>query len=343
MGHSGLRILAAARWRLRALLRLLPAKKPGRVLADEDAGARIAYLFAGTYGDFAQALRPLARLAEAYPRAEVILVGGSRIAREFAGELPASLRIARGGEIGRWIFRRVDLLATNCVGVYRVRFDWIARFCARRAFGFSHAGEARRGGYTATLPLVPEARSFARENLNLLDLAGVPGNASRPALSGTRNAGGEGGILFHIGSAGLKRDFGLRTYARLVLSILNGLRGRRIEVVMGPGDEDIAWEVRSGAGLAPQMYPMGGLIRRLRAYEGTVLCFNSFPAHLCQYLGKPAVVIHREHIPYGYDCAPLHRQIVLKRNRGWDLEELWRELARAGLRPLPPGGALRQG
>lgn len=329
--------MEVARWRMRGLLSVWPAKAPSAAAIGLKEGTRIAYLFAGTYGDFVQALRPLARLASAYPGAEIILCGADRYAREFASELPASLRIARGGEPWTWAFGRVDLLLTNCVGVYRVRFDWAARLCARRAFGFRHAHEARRCGYAATVPLLPELRSFAEENLKALDLAGVPAAQGQPgsparatdarANPGARKeAWGRGKILFHIGSAGLKSDFGLRDYSRLVLAILNALEGRPVEVIMGPGDEDIALEVRSGTGHVPQMYPLVRLTRILRTFEGTVLCFNSFPAHLCHYLDKPAVVIHREAVPYGYDCAPLHRQVSLKRAQDWDLAEIWAAL-----------------
>jgi len=325
-----------ARWRLRGLLSVWPARATAAAAPVLGEGARIAYLFAGTYGDFVQALRPLARLASAYPRAEIILCGADRYAREFASELPPSLRIARGGEPWIWAFGRVDLLLTNCVGVYRVGFDWAARLCARRAFGFRHAHEARRGGYAATVPLLPELRSFAEENLKALDLAGIPATQEPSGLAGgtdawsnpgaRKEAWGRGKILFHIGSAGLKTDFGLRDYSRLVLAILNALEGRPVEVIMGPGDEDIALEVRSGTGHVPQMYPLVRLTRILRTFEGTVLCFNSFPAHLCHYLDRPAVVLHREAVPYGYDCAPLHRQVALKRAKDWDLGEVWEAL-----------------
>jgi hypothetical protein len=285
----------------------------------------------------------LARLAATYPRAEIILWGADRYAREFASELPANARVARVGEPWAWIPDPVDLMVTNCVGVYRVRFDWVARFCARRAFGFRHAHEARRGGYAATLPLLPGLRSFADENLKLLDLAGISGDwaAKSPGAGASQGAGqepwGGGKILFHIGSAGLKRDFGLPTYVRLVLAILNGLDGHPVEVIMGPGDEDIAQEVRSGTGHAPQRYPLSRLMRILRSFEGTVLCFNSFPAHICHYLGKPAVVLHRQAVPYGYDCAPLHRQVILKREGEWDLGEVWQALGLASTGSFFPG------
>lgn len=332
----------AVRWRMRGFLSILPARASAPFPPPTGRGARIAYLFAGTYGDFVQALLALARLGAAYPKAEIILCGADRYAREFAPELPANLRVARGGEPWVWALRPVDLLTTNCVGVYRVRFDWAARFCAKRAYGFRHAHERRRGGYAATVPLLPEVRSFAEENLRVLDLARVSGPAekagnpaegagSNPRTPGTRvEPWGRGKILFHIGSAGLKRDFGLRTYSRLVLALLNGMDGRAVEVIMGPGDEDIALEVRSGTGHVPQMYPLARLIRILRTFEGTVLCFNSFAAHICQYLGKPALVIHREAIPYGYDCAPLHRQVILKREGDWGLAEVWEALGSAG-------------
>ena len=336
--------LQVARWRVRGLLSALPARSPGPAALGNGEGARIAYLFAGTYGDFVQALASLARLAGAYPRAEIILCGADRYAREFASELPPSLRIARGGEPWTWTWHRVDLLLTNCVGVYRVRFECVARLCARRAFGFRHAHEKRRGGYSATVPLLPAIRSFAEANLKALDLAGVPiasDTTGRPwpiALpiagpGGRVAAWGRGKILFHIGSAGLKRDFGLRAYTRLVLAILNGLEGHPVEVIMGPGDEDVALEVRTGTGHVPQMYPLVRLIRILRTFEGTMLCFNSFPAHICHYLGKPALVIHRDAVPYGYDCAPLHRQLILQRDRDWDLGEVWEALGLEATRP----------
>jgi hypothetical protein len=38
------------------------------------------------------------------------------------------------------------------------------------------------------------------------------------------------------------------------------------------------------------------------------------------------VVIHREAVPYGYDCAPLHRQVALRRAKDWDLGEVWAAL-----------------
>jgi hypothetical protein len=328
---------------MRSLLKVLPARaqasdsvpRPSSAASSSSAGSvagrRIAYLFAGSYGDFAQILIPLKRLASAYPAAELLLYGGDRYARDFASELPATLRIAPPLEPMQWIKEPVDLLFTNCVGVYRVRFDFLARFCARRAFGFRHAHETHRGGFAATLPLSSGVRSFAEENLRVLDLAGVEPllptyGDYRDAAEGEVPPWGKGKVLFHIGSAGLKQDFGLKAYTRLVLNVLGHLERRPVEVVMGPGDEDVAVEVRARTGFIPQTYPLARLIRILQAFEGTVLCFNSFPAHICHYLGRPAIVMHREAVPYGYDCAPLHKQVILKRIDDWDLAGVWEAL-----------------
>jgi ADP-heptose:LPS heptosyltransferase len=339
------------RWRMRGLLKALPERSrqaagAGGPRPTVQSHPRIAYLFAGTYGDFVQVLRPLNRLAAAYPDSEIILFGADRYAREFAAELPANLRIAQAFEPFRWFLEPVDLLLTNCVGVYRVRFDFAARFCARRAFGFRHSHETRRGGYAATLALSPQVRSFAEENLKVLDLAGVPSasesaeedpgaTASRPATRAGDGvpAWGKGKILFHIGSAGLKKDFGLKIYTRLVFGILDKLKDRQVEVVMGPGDEDIAQEVRGGTGFVPQMFPLSRLISILRSFEGTVVCFNSFPAHICHYLERPAIVIHRKAVPFGYDCAPLHKQVVLDADKDWALDEVL-EILEAGTPPV---------
>lgn len=325
------------RWRLRNLLAFLPARLA--VPRRSGRGAlRIAYLFAGTYGDFVQCLTPLRRLAAAYPGCDLILVGAAPFAREFLSELPACARLAHPPEPWSWIIKPVDLLFTNAVGVFRVRFDFAARFCARRAFGFRHEKEKRRGGYFRTLKLDAAVKNFAEENLKLLDLGDVPevwslGPGPGSGLAAPRDTAmplqvpdpwGQGRVLFHIGSAGLKRDFGLPVYTRLVLNLLGKLEAAdaKVEVVMGPGDEDIALEVSTGSHFVPQMYPMTRLIRMLRSFQGTVVCFNSFLAHLCHYLGKPAIVVHRGAVPYGYDCDVLHRQIVLREENRWDVAEV---------------------
>ena len=328
------------RWRLRGLLNLLPARVSTLALDSKgqhgnNNSPRIAYFFTGTFGDFVQVLRPLNCLATAFPGGEIVLIGGERYVSEFASELPLNLRTARSFELWNRFLHRWDLVFTNAVGVYRVRFDYAARFCAHNAFGFRHAHETKRGGYTATIALLPAVRSFAEENLRVLELAGLPALSSAVAarfaepIAGTikpKEPWGKGAILFHIGSAGLKSDFGLKPYTELVLGILRRLKGRPVVVIRGPGDEDIAHEVSTGTAHVPQMYPLARLIKQLRNFEGTVLCFNSFLAHLCHYLGRPAIVIHRQAVPYGYDCSPLLRQVVLKQEKDWDLAEVWEAL-----------------
>ena len=110
-----------ARWRLRKLLALLPARDAATARA-ANPPRRIVYLFAGTYGDFVQAIPALRRLAAAYPGADLVLHGGHAYAREFSSEVPRKLRLAEAPEPWSWIFSRADLLFTNSVGVFRVPF-----------------------------------------------------------------------------------------------------------------------------------------------------------------------------------------------------------------------------
>lgn len=333
------RARALLRWRIRAALGLLPA----RAAASARAGGppkRVVYLFAGTYGDFVQALPALRRLAAAYPGADFVLHGGHAYAREFSAEIPRQLRLSGAGEPWTWLFARADLLFTNAVGVFRGRFDLLARLCARKAFGFRHGEEARRGGYSRTLKLDRDAASYHAENLKLLDMAQVPdcwGVGPGPGTGFAAHADaalsaspvepwGRGRILFHIGSAGLKEDFGLATYGGLIAEILSHLEDQRVELLMGPDDADVAQIVKAGSRIPIREFPMGRLIRQLRAFEGTILCFNSFMAHLCHYLGKPAVVIHKDAVPCGYDCSVLHRQVVLSPQDAWNIREVLRAL-----------------
>lgn len=324
-----------ARWRIRRLLAALPAKPPAPPRGDARP-ARVAYLFAGTYGDFVQILPALRRLAAAYPAADLVLCGGHKYARELSSEVPRRLRLARSLEPWSWILSPADLLFTNAVGVFRGRFDLAARLCARKSFGFRHSEEARRGGYSRTARLDAKVVNFHEENLKVLDLAQVPdcwgvgpgpgtgGSAPADAALSSRPAEpwGRGRILFHFGSAGLKRDFGLPTYAGIVSDILGHLEDRQVELLMGPDDGDVAQLIKASSRVPIQEHSLSKLIRLLRAFEGTIVCFNSFMAHLCHYLGKPAVVIHKDAVPYGYDCSVIHRQVVLVPENGWNPREV---------------------
>ena len=324
------RVEEIARWRIRKLLSVLPARMPATARGVKPPG-RIAYLFAGTYGDFVQILPALRRLATAYPNADLVLCGGHEYARDFSSEVPRNLRLAKSWELWSWMLSPSDLLFTNAVGVFRGHFDLAARLTARKAFGFRHENEARRGGYSRTLRLDPSAVSFNEENLKLLDLAQVPecwgvgpgpGTGTAPPADAAMSVRpsepwGKGRILFHIGSSGLKKDFGLTAYACIITDLLSRLEEKQVELISGPGDGDIVAAIKAETHFAPQEYPIAKLIRMLRGYEGTILCFNSFMAHLCHYLGKPAIVIHRQVVPYGYDCSVIHRQVVLTRENGW--------------------------
>lgn len=106
-----------ARWRIRKLLATLPAKAPATARGDAKP-SRVAYLFAGTYGDFVQSLPTLRRLAAAYPSADLVLCGGGKYAREFSSEIPRKLRLAGPREPWSWILSPADMLFTNAVGVF---------------------------------------------------------------------------------------------------------------------------------------------------------------------------------------------------------------------------------
>src|SRR6267142_6728489 len=100
---------------MRGLLRALPARSEsaagspaGSENRSDAARFRIAYMFTGTYGDFVQILKPLNRLAVAYPEAEILLHGADRYAREFSSELPPSLRMAHHFDPFRWLLDPVD-------------------------------------------------------------------------------------------------------------------------------------------------------------------------------------------------------------------------------------------
>ena len=316
------------RWKLRGLLGRLPSRSKiplnfNRFNSKTRTPLRIAYLFSGTYGDFVQILKVLQTLTNALPGCDLVVWGANRYLQEFGFQLPSSIRPARAVDIGCWLIFKRNLIFTNAVGVYRVRFDFMAYFCAKQAYGFRHAHETDRGGFSNTIALLPCVKNFAEENIRLLTLAGIASSdqkeASKPWEKGEERAL----ILFHIGSAGLKRDFGLKVYTGLIFSILNHLADKNVEVIVGPEDEDIALEVITGTRFVPKLFPVSRLIKTLETYPGTVLCFNSFFAHLCYYLNRPAIVIHRETVPYGYDCSSIHRQVVLKQKKGWDLSEVW--------------------
>jgi hypothetical protein len=330
------------RWRLRQMLNLLPSRiQRNQLITSTDISKpiarsrprarsnplRIVYLFTGTYGDFVQSLLTLQNLATQFPNGELILFGADRYAQEFASELPPNLRTCKAFEAFFWILRPVDFLFTNAVGVYRVRFDYLARFAARRAYGFRHAHEVSRGGFNETLVLDPSVQNFGIENLKLLGFTGLELNSEIPSPIESPVPGwGHEKILFHIGSAGLKKDFGLKLYAQLILTILEKLEGQSLEVLLGPGDEDISLEIRSRSAIELQIFPINELIGKLKSFPGTIICFNSFLGHLCHYLKRPAIVIHRQAVPYGYDCSPMHKQVVLKVENAWDLAEFWAAL-----------------
>jgi hypothetical protein len=140
-------------------------------------------------------------------------------------------------------------------------------------------------------------------------------------------------VLFHVGSAGFRHSLGDGAYLEMIRVILSLLGGRVEEILYGPGDDDVAAALRREfPPMRMECRGLEALAERTRNFEGTLLCFNSFFAHFCRYLGKPAVVIHQIRMTYGYDCDPPHRQIILGSN---PFEDLRREI---GGIPFPAAG-----
>lgn len=291
---------------------------------------RVAYLFAGTYGDFVQILPTLREMDRRFPQADLFLAAPKALYLAFRSELPTRVQRAKPIHLLLWAIFPVEALMTNAVGVYRVRFDFAARFCARISLGFRYPGEPPRSAYSFTLELPPPPANFGRENLRLINSAAsffafdlsqqsetqVPESVAKRAGSGRR-------VLFHIGSAGLQKDFGTNTYLRIINTVLNQLPIHAVEIYHGPGEMAVAQTLRGmHPGMTVRILPMADFIAEVRRHEGTLLCFNSFMAHLCHYLGKPALVIHRDAVPYGYDCAPLHEQIILTGQDGYTVPVL---------------------
>ncbi len=313
----------ALRWTLRKLLRLLPAKPS--VTGFPPHPGSIAYLFAGTYGDFVQALPALHDLARRFPGARLWLVAPFGLFRDFASELPSGITWVSGVGFSLRLLSPVDLLVTNAVGVYRVRFEVMARYGARVSLGFRYPGESPRPTYSFTLGLPSPPANFGNENLRLLRFGDAAtqekaGDSSDSIAKGSHDAyiDFRAPVLFHIGSAGLQKDFGRREYIRVIEDVLSQFQPGEMEIYHGPGEEELASMLRERhPGLRLDKLPMSAFICRIRDFQGTLLCFNSFMAHLCLYLDKPAIVFHRDSVPYGYDCSPLHLQVVLKRQTGY--------------------------
>ncbi len=347
------------RWRIKNALSSLP-RLHGQGSGDDfrnpaikEKDLTVIYLFSGTYGDFVQVLPVLNQLVKVFPKSDILLFGAEKYFFDFHSILPEKIRCLEKWAWIRRIFSPYDFLFTNAVGVYRLAFSVKAQFYSRFAYGFRYREEAEGRGYAAALSLKPEVKNFAEENLRLLELSGLVDEKDLQTeiwqgRSEHKPFSNKADILFHIGSAGLKNDFGMELYEKIVLNVLQILSKRaneektHLELIYGPGDAEIAERVRhyldnnSGMGNSgkenstvtsplpiPELkqIPLAALIQKMQGYSGNVIAFNSFFAHLCWYLKCPAIILHRIAIPYGYDCSPLHRQVILQPEKAWSLQE----------------------
>lgn len=326
-----------SRWWVRMLLRRWPRRRHVRVGSD----ARHALvLFAGTYGDFVQLLPMLTEISRLWPQAAIDVFVSPRIFKAFTFALPAKVRCVGWAELLRYAIKPAELLFINAAGVYRVRFEIMALRLGRAAAGFHYAHEDYRAGLGWSLPLTPEVVNFAEANRQLPSALAVdPGmppatrgylpwharidvNAPFPFASP---------VLFSVGSAGFRQAVGTPSYLALIDEVILELQQRGfsdITFVAGPGDDEVVEHLRrSQVGAEVWRESAGELAEKMMAWPGGLIGFNSFMAHFALYLGRRMVVLHHRAVPFGYDCAPFHRQLVLKPH------------LHAGSQPKPTGEA----
>ncbi len=321
------------RWRMRELLNKLPSTAVREVREIRSMG----YLFSGTYGDFVQCLDTLHFLAAWKPEAEFFVAAPRKYLVDFDTRLPASVRFTTYGELLARVARgqgRCDVLLTNAVGVYRVRFEMLARVVGKISAGFSYPSERPRSSYHVCQSLPKGDCNFSDENLKLARAVaraagGMVPRWAEPAIPRKMPTTEAGPLLFHVGSSGTFRRLGLQPYLRLVHSILMGLlkAGMPVTVIHGPQDEEVASYVKSTFPEVPiGFHKMERLFQTVEAHRGPVLCFDSFMGHLCHHLIRPAYVVFLGAIPYGYNCSRIHRQVVLAPRGEFDPAALFRQM-----------------
>ncbi|MFC1585495.1 hypothetical protein ACFL5V_08125 [Fibrobacterota bacterium] len=323
------------RWLAKKLLRLLP-QKPARALKEREISS-IAYLFSGTYGDFVQSLDTLKALSEKYPSSIIYLVSPWAFYREFAFLLPENIRPKTFLQMLLFVVSPVDLMFTNVIAVYRVRWEAVSLLCSRVSYGFCYEDEPGRKSFTACYRLKGTYKNFSRLNFNLIALPGrydgKPLLEEKSFFSSDNRVEEESyaipderKILFHIGSATLRKDFGSFTYHGIICSIVDFLIEKEYGLTAVAGDQDkdiLRMFMDDYPHVDTRIYSIPGLKEKLENFKGTIICFDSFMAHYCHYLKKPALVINRELVKSGYDCSPLHKHIVLRKSDNWDLSSFF--------------------
>jgi ADP-heptose:LPS heptosyltransferase len=321
----------ALRWQVRRLLNGMGRRgwRHWRVERSE----KVWILFWGTHGDFMQALPGFHALEAAYPERVSAWIP-DRLRMDFVPFLPSTW-LGQGSlsflDFLWAALRPVGRLYVNPPGVWRVRFDFVARFCARKAYGFRHAEEKERRAFSQTLCLDAAQNDFAKAFLKLIERSGVGPLPPFPPLAPMASQGSHAGkgVLFHIGSRGFRKSLGDEAFVDLCETLLRQMEGIPLHLRYGPGDEAVAEAIGARCTRwnpeAPALREMAG---ELQVFRGAVLCFDSFFAHFCRYLGRPAWVIHREKIPFGYHSGDIHRQIIMSHPQALvgELQDLWQEI-----------------
>jgi hypothetical protein len=322
------------RWLIKRFMRLLPQKR-GAVKAI-GAGTSIGYIFSGTYGDFVQILSTLWALCNLFPKTAIFLIAPTHLTRAFNDFLPSGVSVKKPGSLVFNLLKPYDILLTNTISVFRIRFEALAYFCGRRTLGFCYGDETGRRAFSFCLRLKGIQHNFSELNLKLLDFINIDHHTTwadaRECMAQTLSAPGYdntdslniSSVLFHIGSVNLKNNLGLKLYKQIIFDIISVLKRRysHVHLVSGPGDEYIAEQLKSDLHLTVNVYTLGELRGYILNFKGQILCFDSFMAHFCYFLNRHAIVIHREAVPSGYHCSPTHSQIILKSENNWSLEDL---------------------
>ncbi len=316
------------RWTLKKVIQLFPQKTNKEL--NRQGEMKIVYLFSGTYGDFVQCLEALKLIKEEYPKSQIYIKAPFEYLKSFSFFLPEKICLINKKELLKLPFQKADLLFTNVLGVYRSLYDWIAYWGSVNSYGFCYGDELHRKAYGYCIRVKGIVRNYTDFNLDLIKES-LGYSSSSVVILKTRVPQKQKkidvNVLFHIGSQGIKKKLGLVVYCQLLEKILLFLKEHSFSysLIVGPGDGDIISQLKKQGEFDYHSYDLLELKEKIKR-SNVVLCFDSFMPHFCYFLNKPALVLHHKKVPSGYNCAPLHKQIVLTKESNPSLMELFQEL-----------------
>ncbi|MBF0431298.1 MAG: hypothetical protein HQK83_08475 [Fibrobacteria bacterium] len=325
------------RWLARKILRLLPPKQRGK--AQEFPIKQIAYLLAGTYGDFMQSLPAINTLQEKHPNANITLICPDFDPAHLLFLLPERVQFQQASWLFRQLFHPIDLILTNPIGAFRVKFDYAARFCAKTAYGFCYTDENGRSAYHFCYRLTNNIKSNMLLNMELISRTGKPITSSVGEFKNPENqykaepfraTHSQPDVLFHCGSTTLQTDFGTKRYQSIISEICKWVISINapLEVIAGPTEASLLSKLnKKYPKLKTGTYSVEQLASRLEQHSGPIICFDSFMAHFCAYYKKAAIVINRELVKPGYDNSTLQTHVVLSKKTNWKLDNLFKVIS----------------